>query len=386
MFRFILITLIALLTVAVAYAIGRPAGEQQVQATISAVESLGAGDPEGFARAFEPRPFSFPADHGPHPEFRSEWWYYTGNLETTDGRHFGYQLTIFRSALSAEPALRGSNWATNQVYMAHFALSDVATGRFSSFERISRGAQGLAGAQAEPFRVWIEDWSVEGAGPAALPMRIRADAGEVAIDLVLESDKPLVLQGDRGLSRKGPEPGNASYYYSLTRMPTTGSIRSDEDTLQVSGLSWMDREWSTSALGEDLLGWDWFALQLVDGREVMYYQLRRRDGQIDPFSSGVLVGANGTPRPLSHADVQLEVLAFWQSPHSHTRYPARWRLRIPAENLDLVITPYLADQELHVSVRYWEGAVGISNADSAAPAGSGYVELVGYDDQPSADQ
>src|SRR6266852_2666936 len=223
-------------------------GASRIGATISVAGALGAAEATGFARAAAPRAFSFPRDHGPHPEFRTEWWYYTGNLRAGDGRHVGFQLTVFRHALGPEPVTRASDWGATQVYLAHFAVTDTRGGRFLAFARSSRDALGLAGARAEPFRVWLEDWVAEGEGRAALPMRLRAVEGEAAIDLTLESAKPVVLQGERGLSRKGPEPGNASYYYSLTRMPARGTVRLGPETLAVEGLAWMDREWSTSAL------------------------------------------------------------------------------------------------------------------------------------------
>jgi predicted secreted hydrolase len=362
-------------------------------ASIDVAGALG-GDAAGYARALAPRPFAFPADHGPHPEFRTEWWYYTGNLFTAGGRHVGYQLTFFRIALTPAPVAPASSaWRARDVYMAHFAVTDTAGGRFHPQTRFARGALGLAGAQAAPFHVWIEDWSAEAAddGAAATPpMRLRAASDAVAIDLVLESPRPAVLQGDRGLSRKGPEPGNASYYYSLTRMPTRGRVRIGGAELAVGGLSWMDREWSTSALGE-AVGWDWFALHLADGRDLMFYRLRRADGSADELSAGSVVEAGGTVRPLARDDVRIDVLDWWASPRGGARYPGRWRLRAPAHHLDVEITPVLADQEHREPVRYWEGAVRVrawpagpaaaAAAPAADPAGQGYVELVGYADR-----
>src|SRR5204863_2426117 len=261
-----------------------PSARPRIEATVAVREAL-ADDRAGFTRALAPRALSFPSDHGPHPEFRTEWWYYTGNLRTAAGRHFGFQLTFFRIALAPGAVVRASAWATRQLYFAHFAVSDVAGARFHAFRRGSREALGLAGASASPFRVWIEDWSAEGDGSSA---RLRASGGDVALDLELSAAKPIVAQGDRGLSRKGPEPGNASFYYSLTRMPARGIVRLGREILEVSGEAWMDREWSTSALAPGVQGWDWFALQLDDGRELMFYLLRRRDGGVDPFSAGTL--------------------------------------------------------------------------------------------------
>ena len=361
------------------------AGPAGVQANLAVSAALGAGDLSGFARATAPRRFSFPADLGPHPEFRTEWWYYTGNLETAAGRHFGFQLTFFRTALAPPgvaaraPARAPSAWSSRQLYLAHFALTDTAGRRFHAWSRLDREALGLAGARAAPFRVWLTDWSAESEAVDGRPVRLRAAEGDVAIDLVLASDKPVALQGDRGLSRKGPEPDNASFYYSLSRMSARGTVRAGGELLAVSGLAWMDREWSTSALGPDLVGWDWLALQLDDGRDVMVYRLRRRDGAADPHSAGALIAADGVTRTLTPDEVTLDALDHWTSPRSRVRYPSRWRLAIPGAALSLEITPRLADQELIVGTRYWEGAVLVQGTAAGRPiAGRGYVELVGY--------
>lgn len=352
------------------------------KASLSVADALRGENAQGYARALEPRNFSFPADHGPHPEFRTEWWYYTGNVETAEGRRFGFQLTFFRSALAPEMPARESQWATRQAWLAHFAVSDVDRKRFRSFERWGRGAAGLAGVQTEPFRVWIKDWSAQAAGGPVFPMRLQASAEDVSLDLVLQQGKPPVLQGERGLSRKSAEPGNASYYYSLTRMPAAGTVRLAGESFAVTGLTWMDREWSTSSLGADQVGWDWFALQLSDGAEVMLYQLRRADGSADPASSGTFVAPDGSSRALSSKEFSLTGLSEWRSPRSGATYPARWRVRVPAADLDLEIRPLLADQELDVSFRYWEGAVAIAGTRDGRPVqGRGYVELTGYTDK-----
>jgi predicted secreted hydrolase len=356
------------------------------RASLSVADALRTANDQGYARALEPRAFSFPADHGPHPEFRTEWWYYTGNLATARGRRFGFQLTFFRSALAPEMPARSSAWATRQAWLAHFTVSDVEGGKFRSFERWSRGAAGLAGAQAEPFRVWVKDWSaVSPGGPGGDSMRLAASEGDLGIDLVLRPGKPPVLQGERGLSRKSAEPGNASYYYSLTRMPTTGTVRLGGESFAVTGDSWMDREWSTSSLGKDQVGWDWFALQLSDGWDLMLYRLRHQDGTADPASSGTLIAPGGGSRPLALAGFRIENSGEWRSPRSGARYPASWRVHVPGEDLDLQVRPLLADQELDVSFRYWEGAVGIEGTHRGRKVeGRGYVELTGYAGAPAA--
>jgi predicted secreted hydrolase len=334
---------------------------------------------ENYARAEGVRPLTFPADHGPHNDFQTEWWYYTGNLQTSDGRHFGYQLTFFRRALAppSQRVQRASDWAADQAYMAHFALTDVAGNRFQSFERFERGAAGLAGAQAEPFDVWLDDWRVQLVEPNVY--RLHAAQNDITLDLMLRDVKGPVPQGDRGYSQKGADPGNASYYYSLTRLESSGTVRLGVTEHQVSGLSWMDHEWSTSYLTPDQIGWDWFALQLNDGSELMLFQIRRKDGSIDPFASGTLIAPDGSTRWLHRDDFQVAVNATWRSPHSSATYPAAWRVQVPSLNLTLDIKPYLADQELDVSLRYWEGAVHFTGEHGGrAVTGDGYIELTGY--------
>jgi predicted secreted hydrolase len=379
------LALLALLAAAGVYLLARPDRPHSPRASLSVAGTLRNADNAGFLRTTEPRAFRFPADHGPHPGFRTEWWYYTGNLETREGRRFGFQLTFFRSALTATPQARTSEWGASHAYLAHFALTDVDGERFHSFERWSRGALGLAGAQAEPFRVWVESWSANAsspAGPAGTPsMRLTAAEAGVGIDLDLRPGKPVVLQGDRGLSQKSAGAGNASYYYSLTRMPAAGTVRLGKESFAVTGLAWMDREWSTSSLAADQVGWDWFALQLADGRELMLYRLRRRDGTADPASSGTLIGPRGESRPLRLSDFRLEDLDRWESPRSGARYPSRWRIRIPADGLDLEVRPAVPDQELDVSFLYWEGAVEVTGTHQGRPvSGRGYVEMTGYAD------
>ncbi|MFW5973680.1 MAG: lipocalin-like domain-containing protein [Bacteroidota bacterium] len=337
-----------------------------------------SGDTAGFDRATGPREFRFPADHGPHPDFRTEWWYYTGNVRTDDGRRFGYQFTVFRTALRPEATSREEGtWSTNQLYMAHFAVSDVASDRFYFEERFSREAAGLAGARGAPYRVWLDDWEAEAIDGSFGRQVIRAESDDVELVLELEAVKPIVLHGDAGFDRKGEGYGNASYYYALTRWRTAGTIRTGETTHRVEGTSWLDREWSTSVLGEGIQGWDWFALQLEDGRDLMFYQLRGEDDE-PVLIKGAVIAEDGLRRGLVAEDIVFEVLDQWRSPRGGI-YPSGWQLDVPSEGLSVRITPVKRDQELDVSIRYWEGAVDVTGLSGERPvAGSGYAELTGY--------
>lgn len=361
----------------------KPAPPAQVGADV--VGYLSGAAAEGFARVTGPQSLAFPRDEGPHNAYQTEWWYYTGNLASpADGRRFGFQLTFFRRAQrppATAPTPDGSAWRADQVYLAHFALADVGEGRFRSAERLERGALGLAGATADPFRVWVDDWSAARAGGTdRQPVTVlRARDGDAGLDLRLEPLKDRVLHGERGFSPKGPEPGNASMYLSFTRLAATGTLVAGGLQLPVEGLAWMDHEWSTSALAADQLGWDWFSLQLDDGRELMLFQLRQADGGVAASSSGSLIGADGRLRHLTRADFSLTVTDRWTSPRTGGRYPSGWRLAVPSADLDLVLRPQLADQELAVGLRYWEGAVRVSGRGAAGPvAGYGYAELTGY--------
>jgi predicted secreted hydrolase len=328
--------------------------------------------------ATERREFSFPDDHGPHPDYRNEWWYLTGNLDGAAGRRFGFELTIFRFSLTpGRVADEDSAWATNQVYIGHFALTDVATGKFHVFERYSRGAAGLAGAIARPLRIWLDDWSVSAAG-ADFPWRLQAADGSLAMDLELSPLKPIVLNGDGGLSRKSAERGNASYYYSVPRLEATGTLRLDDEVIPVAGRAWLDREWGSSALSREQAGWDWFALQLSDGSDLMVYRLRRLDGSVDEHSSGTWIDSTGSATRLVRDDVDIVETAYWESTKGG-RYPAGWRISVPGQGLSVDVEPVLDDQELVTNVRYWEGAVDVSGRRNDQPvSGRGYVELTGY--------
>lgn len=339
-------------------------------------QRMGALPDPGFARALAPRAFEFPADHGAHPGFATEWWYFTGNLQRADGGRFGYQLTLFRVGLKPGTPDDDSDWRARQLYMGHLAVSDIAARRHLSAERFARAAAGLAGAEPEPLRVWLGPWSIHGSPGTTFPLQLRAATGDIEIALTLErGDRPLVLQGEQGLSRKGAAPGNASYYYSFTRLPTRGEIRIGETRHRVQGQSWFDREWSSSALAADQAGWDWFALQLEDGRDLMFYRMRGRDGRAQPFSRGVLVEADGSSRALTPDQVQATPTRTWQGADG-TRYPVAWRLQVPQHGLDLRVEAAFEAQEMRHRVRYWEGAVAVSGSHR----GVGYLELSGYAD------
>lgn len=349
---------------------------------IALSKAMGETKDEGFDKAVNKIKFNFPEDHGPHTGFKTEWWYYTGNLTTKDNKKFGYQFTIFRTALSKTKYERNSEWNSSQIYMAHFAVTDVSENEFFFEERFSRDGNKLAGAQSVPFRVWLEDWQIietgEGKNYGLPDLRITAKNEKSEINFKLKSVKPAVMQGDSGLSQKGKQPGNASYYYSYTRLETEGNIIIDGKEFDVSGYSWMDREWSTSALSGDQKGWDWFALQLDDSTEVMYYQMRKNDGSTDIYSKGIIIGKDGTSRAIIKEDLVLNIEDYWTAP-SGEKYPSGWRFIIPKENIDLKITPAVRDQLMNVSIRYWEGSVmieGIKNNSNVR--GRGYAELTGY--------
>jgi len=352
-------------------------GQQEAPGGEGVSATLREPDHAGFERAFAPRAFSFPADHGPHPDFREEWWYVTGNLDGPEGRRFGFQITIFRHGLKRGMPSRPSNWAGQDAYMAHFAVTDVAGKRYTAFQRLSRGAAGLAGSQLEPFKVWLDEWRIEAVRGDDFPWRILAQQDGIALRLEISPLKAVVLNGEQGLSRKSAEPGNASYYYSITRLRAEGTLRLSGEDIPVTGTAWLDREWSTSMLAPYQAGWDWFSLQLGDGSELMYFQLRHKDGTTDPTSSGSLVSPAGTLMRLAREDVEVEVLDTWDSP-AGGRYPARWRLSIKPDGRTLEIRPVLADQELRHDARYWEGAVDITDPQTGASVGRGYVELTGY--------
>jgi predicted secreted hydrolase len=353
-------------------------GEIGANAEFLAVSSM---DLDQYARAIEPYAWSFPADHGAHPDFQTEWWYYTGNLATETERRFGFQFTVFRRAITPDVVGTDSEWRTNQLYMAHFTITDVDKKLFYQSQRFSRGSAGLAGATTDPrYRVWLEDWEILAQDDDALFTTISAGSDEVAIHLNLEQIKAPALQGEQGLSPKSGEVGNASYYYSLSRLLTDGTITIEGVDYAVSGSTWMDHEFSTSALGPQAQGWDWFGLHLDDNRELMLGQIRLINGGIEPAFGGLLIDSDGNTRYLAAADFTFEVLETWVSPHTGTEYPAGWFFTVEvgeSKPLELTLTPLISDQELiEGTIIYWEGAVRITGDVT----GYGYAELTGYQD------
>ena len=339
---------------------------------------------QGFTEALAPRVFEFPRDHGPHPDFRQEWWYLTGNLDATDGQRFGFELTFFRVALVPPPAQPAASstvsaWRARQIYVAHFAVTDVARRRFRSQQKLSREALGLAGAQAAPLRVWLDDWSLElPPGDAAGAWKLHAAQPGYAVDLMLEPLEAPVLNGVAGLSRKSEQAGDATYYYSIPHLQVRGRLVREGQPLELRGLAWLDREWGSGGLGPREVGWDWFALQLNDGSALMFYALRDREGGRDAHSAGTFIAGDGSTRVLSNADLSIAVTDSWRNRNGE-RYPAGWRIRVPAMALDLTVRPALADQELRTTPPYWEGAVDVTGERAGKSLGGrGYVELVGY--------
>ena len=342
----------------------------------------------GFARALEPMPLQFPRDHGAHLAYQIEWWYYTGNLQADDGKAFGYQLTFFRFALTPEMPDRTSYFATNQVYMGHFAITDAAKGEYFCFERRSRGAGGLAGATGDPtYKVWLEDWSATEAEPGVMRLHVASISDlieaepQIGLSLNLRQTRPPILHGDRGLSQKGTELGNATYYYSLVGLETTGEITINAKTVTVSGISWMDHEFGTSFLGKGFVGWDWFSLQLEDGTALVLYCLRRSDQSCDPQTfEGTLVYPDGRQLRVRKTDFTLTYSRQWTSPESGATYPSGWHITFPELKIALQVEPLIPNQEFRASFTYWEGAVQVrGQIDGAAVNGHGYVELTGYE-------
>jgi len=334
---------------------------------------------EDWARATAPRDWQFPRDHGAHPEFKTEWWYVTGHLADSRKNEFGFQVTFFRQGLRKELPPNPSKWSVRDLYFGHFTITDFARKKFRFAERMTRGSLGQAAYADQDLDLRLEDWRMGRDGDA---FWVKAAGEGAKLDARLEPLKPIVLQGNRGLSQKGEAAGNASHYYSIPRMKVTGTLELDGQTGPVTGEAWLDREFSTSALDPGICGWDWFSVQLNNGEELMLYELRREDGGRSRQSHAAWIQADGTKRELDPTAFQIEVLAEWTSP-AGTRYPAKWRVRLPELLGELMIEPIVADQELRLSsigdLAYWEGACRVTGTWQGKPIqGRAYVELTGY--------
>jgi predicted secreted hydrolase len=326
------------------------------------------------------RKLIFPADHYSHPDFKTEWWYYTGHFATQSGKRYGYQVTFFRFGLRDRQQDSKEAPLFSELYLAHFALSDIGAKKFTFRERINRGLAAKAGASTDRFHVWNEDWKVQGDEKNHI---IHVNDRGTQLRLELRSLKAPILHGQNGLSQKGEGEGRASYYYSLTRMQTDGELTVNGKIEKLRGFTWMDHEFGSNQLRDDQVGWDWFSIQLDNQTELMLYLMRRKDGSVDPYSSGTLVSADGVSKNLSLKDYRIEVLERWKSTASGANYPMKWKVTIPSESIELEITPAFREQELITNrstrVTYWEGAVQIRGSARGKPiGGNGYVEMTGY--------
>ena len=337
---------------------------------------------ERWKEATMPRQWSFPRDHGSHPQYRTEWWYFTGNLQDGRRNKYGYQLTFFRYGLALQPRRPVNAWSIRDIYLAHFALTDGTRNAFHHAERVSRAGPDLAGAKEKGINVRVLGWSAAMEGKR---IDLMASHREMALALRLTPAKPVVFHGERGLSKKGPGLGKASFYYSFTDLKTEGTIGVPGMTAPaaVSGTSWFDQEFGSNQMTQDQAGWDWFALHLSDGRDLMVYCLRKKDGTVEKESSGTLVERDGTSRHLRLSGIETTVLSRWKSGKSAGRYPAAWRIRIPGASIDVTVNPLVAGQELVTTaampITYWEGAVtGNGTSQGKEVAVEGYVELTGY--------
>ena len=341
-----------------------------------------------FKRALPGKIFSFPQDHFSHPEFKTEWWYYSGHLQSANKKSYGYQLTFFRTGLKREVKNQKSKWTIQNLYFAHLALTDESKGKFEYREKLNRGSLGEAGALPyktgeKTFRVWIENWSVEGGGPGMRNHLLKAGDKDFGIELMLTPEKNPVIHGPKGISQKAEGEGYASHYYSITHLRTEGKLLLMGEEVRVHGMSWMDHEFGSNQLREYQVGWDWFSIQLENGVDLMLYQIRHRDREIDPYSSGTIIFSDGKNESLSLKEFQIEVLENWKSQKSGGLYPSKWRLKVPGRHIELVLSPTVKDQELitkeSTRVTYWEGSVKVEGKYQNNPVkGMGYVELTGY--------
>lgn len=350
-----------------------------VVASLIAAATVAAGETGSWRRVTGPPQLAFPRDHGAHPDHRTEWWYLTGVVTGADGGRYGFQITFFRVGLDpSSPEPGSSKLRARQVLAAHLAIADISQQRFHHAERLRRVGGGLAGMSEEDLEVWLDDWTMAHAVGGEMAVTAGDRDRGIGLEIALKPERELVLHGDAGYSRKGPEAGNASVYLSWTRLAVTGEIEVGGSRIAVTGTAWFDHEWGTSTLGQGIVGWDWSGLRLDDGRDLMVFRLRRADGEPDPRSSGSLVGRDGRVTRLERDDIEIDPLTWWQSTATAGRYPVRWRLRLPGEAIDLEIRALLPVCELDgtatTGVIYWEGPVAVSGSHG----GEGYVEMTGY--------
>jgi predicted secreted hydrolase len=337
--------------------------------------------------------YEFPRDNFNHPDFQTEWWYYTGNVRDPGGHEFGFELTFFREALTRE-AQKTSDWSAPDVYMAHLALSDISGGKFFHRERLNRAGPGIAGVNSETGRIWNGNWQIQWIGNT---QNLQAVSDQFAFRLALESQKPPVIHGIGGVSQKSAGPGHASHYISLTRLAVKGDIGLGGKKFAVDGTAWTDHEFFTHQLNADQIGWDWFSLQLDDNTELMLFRLRLKDGSVDPFSSGTYIDTSGKTTHLTQKDFDVRPLGdTWTSDSDHAVYPIHWQISVPSLKINLDMTTPIKQQELAaktpLSPSYWEGAIRLAGTRDASPIGGvGYLEMTGYDrpvqiGQPITDQ
>ncbi len=329
-----------------------------------------------FSRAISPRNWTFPRDHGRHDGFKLEWWYFTGNLRDASGRRFGYQLTFFRSAFSARQTTRPSAWGMNDVYFAHFALSDLAANHFLFKDRLERGRPGLSFASDQNMDVSLLDWSAK---MQANTIELKATEKDFAIDLQCADGRGPVLQGPGGVNRKGRQPGQASYYYSMTRLKTSGTLSLGGQRFVVDGRTWMDHEFSSNALADNQVGWDWMGLSLNDGTDLMIYRMRNKDGSAD-YLSGTRITSDGQAHYLSADELDISGDLPWHSTVSGAQYPQRWTIQTAGQP-EMIVTSEMPGQELittaSTKVNYFEGAANVTDIKGNT-IGEGYLEMTGY--------
>jgi predicted secreted hydrolase len=325
--------------------------------------------------------YQFPRDYFNHPDYQTEWWYYTGNVSSENGHQFGFELTFFRQAIDRD-ATKDKTWDVHDVYLAHLALSDLDGGKFYHTERLNRSGPGMAGVSEAEQRVWNGNWQGKWHGE---DQELQAMDADFALRLSLHPEKPPVIQGEDGVSQKAEGAGHASHYFSLTRIATKGEIRLNGTPYEVSGLTWMDHEFFTTQLDAEQVGWDWVSIQLADRTELMLYHFRRKNGGVDPFSSGTYIDAAGNTTHLRAGDFVLEPIGeTWTSPSTKAVYPIHWRIQIAKLEIFLEARTPLAAQELagqsKLAPSYWEGAIRLTGSrNSQALTGVGYLELTGYD-------